>query len=247
MTNREPQLADAFVDLADTLVNDFDAVDFLHSLVGHLVDLLDVTAAGIMMSDQRGGLEVLASSSEETRLLELFETQNDEGPCLDCFRSGEPVGHVDMAAMRKAWPVFTPRMVEAGFQSAQAIPLRLRRQTIGAVNVFRSESGLMAAGDLKVGRALADVATIGLIQSRSITARDTVAEQLQSALNSRILIEQAKGAFAERTGLGVDEAFQVMRAYARSTGRRLSDVGAQVLDGTLDPATLGMTRSNGPG
>jgi len=247
MTSREPQLVDAFVDLADTLVNDFDAVDFLHTLVAHLVDLLDVTAAGIMMSDQRGGLEVLASSSEEARLLELFETQNDEGPCLDCFRSGEPVGHEDIAAMRKAWPVFTPRMVEAGFQAAQAIPLRLRKQTIGAVNVFRTGGGLMGAADLKVGRALADVATIGLIQSRSITARDIVAEQLQSALNSRILIEQAKGALAERSGLGVDEAFRVMRSYARSSGRRLSDVALQVLDGSLDPATLSRTRSNQPG
>lgn len=233
MTTREQLVAETFVELADTLVAEFDVIELLHTLASRSVELLDVSAAGIMMSDQRGGLTVMASSAEEARLLELYELQNNEGPCLDCVRSGEPVVPADLAAMRTAWPEFTRRLQEFGFSTAQAIPLRLRSETIGALNLFRTSSTPMTQADLALGQALADVATIGLIQERAIAASQLLAEQLQAALNSRILLEQAKGVLAERTGLPMDQAFQLMRSHARNQGRRLGDIATEIIDGSL--------------
>jgi len=227
-----------FVELADTLVDDFDVIDLLHTLASRSVELLDASAAGIMLADQRGGLQVMASSTEEARLLELYELQNDEGPCLDCFRSGRPVAQDGLPAMRSSWPAFTERLQELGFNSAQALPLRLRSNTIGALNIFRTSPGPLTEADLRLGQAMADVATIGLMQERAITARELLAEQLQTALNSRIVLEQAKGVLAERTGLPVDQVFQMMRAYARNGGLRLSEVAAQVTDGSISDVLL---------
>lgn len=238
MTPREPRLLETLVELADTLVDEFDAVELLHTLVIRTVELLDVSAAGLMMSDQRGGLQVMASSSEEVRLLELVELQSDEGPCLECFRSGSPVAYDDLTSMRTAWPTFTAAVEKAGFQSAEAIPLRLRKETIGALNIFRATQGSMTADDRQVARAFADMATIGLLQERVIATRDVLAEQLQSALNSRVLLEQAKGVLAERTGLGMEQAFLAMRSHARSTGQRLGVVAEQIITGSLDVTAL---------
>lgn len=238
MKSREQLLASTFVDLADTLVADFDVVDFLHTLVSRSVELLDANAAGIMLADLRGGLKVMASSTEEVRLLELYELQNDEGPCLDCFRSGTPVGRADLPAMRGSWPAFAERLQELGFNSAQAIPMRLRSETIGALNLFRIEPGRLTEADLWIGQAMAHVATVGLIQERAIAAKELLAEQLQAALSSRVLIEQAKGVLAERTGLQLDEAFHVMRGYARSHSHRLGEIAAQIIDGSIDKELL---------
>ncbi|TKG59274.1 GAF and ANTAR domain-containing protein [Prauserella endophytica] len=234
MTSREQLLASTFVSLADTLVADFDVIDFLHTLATRSVELLNVDAAGIMLADGKGGLHVMASSTEEARLLELYELQNNEGPCLDCYRSGRPVARDDQSAMRQSWPAFTKELQGLGFHSAQALPMRLRDQTIGALNLFRLQPGQLNQADLSLGQAMADVATVGLLQERAIAASELLATQLQTALASRVQLEQAKGVLAQRAGLPMDEAFQVMRAYARSHNRRLSDVAAQIIDGTLD-------------
>jgi transcriptional regulator with GAF, ATPase, and Fis domain len=249
MTSREQLLASTFVDLADTLVADFDVIDFLHTLATRSVELLDADAAGIMLADRDGGLHVMASSAEEARLLELYELQNNEGPCLDCFRSGRPVARDDLPAMRSSWPAFTEQLQGLGFRSAQALPMRLRDETIGALNLFRLEPGLLSEVDLGIGQAMADVATVGLIQERSIAASELLATQLQTALTSRVQLEQAKGVLAERTGLPLAEAFQLMRDYARGRGRRLSEVAAQIVEGVLDDEVLrkgGRTRSHPP-
>lgn len=233
MTSREQLLATTFVELADTLVADFDVIDFLHTMATRSVELLDADAAGIMLADRDGGLHVMASSAEEARLLELYELQNNEGPCLDCFRSGRPVARDDLPAMRTSWPAFTDQLQQLGFRSAQALPMRLRDETIGALNLFRSEPGLLSEADLGIGQAMADVATVGLIQERAIAASELLATQLQTALTSRVQLEQAKGILAERTGLPVDQAFLAMRDFARNSGRRLSDVAAQIIEGTI--------------
>ena len=233
MTAREELIADTFVELADTLVAEFDVIDFLHTLVERAVALLDADAGGIMLADQRGGLEVLAASSHEVRLVELFELQNHEGPCLEAFQTGEAVTKSDLAEMRAAWPSFTTRLEQAGFASAQAVPMRLREEVIGALNVFRVSSGALNAADMKMARALADVATVGLLQERTIHARERLAEQLQGALNSRVLIEQAKGVIAERSALSIDRAFAVMRTYARRNGKSLHTVATEVLKDRL--------------
>jgi transcriptional regulator with GAF, ATPase, and Fis domain len=246
MMSRERLLATTFVNLADTLVAEFDVIDFLHTLAARSVELLDADAAGIMLADRDGGLHVLASSAEEAHLLELYELQNNEGPCLDCFRSGRPVARDGLPAMRSSWPAFTEQLEQLGFHSAQALPMRLRDQTIGALNLFRLEPGLLNEADLGIGQAMADVATVGLIQERAIAASELLATQLQTALISRVQLEQAKGMLAQRTGLPLGQAFQLMRDYARSRGRRLSDVAAQIIEGVLDDEVLRNDRRTRP-
>ena len=246
---RERRLADAFVDLADTLVADYDVLDFLHGLAGHCVELLEVDAAGLMLADREGTLRVAASSTEQVRLLELFELQNEEGPCLECFRSGEAVAEEDLSEDGSSrWPQFSREALSAGFRSVAALPMRLREDTIGALNLFRSEPGPLLAVDRMVAQALADVATIGILQERGSRRREVLAQQLQQALTSRIVIEQAKGVIAERLGVHVDEAFERMRGYARSHGEQLSEVARRVvardLDLTPDASSRGSSESS---
>lgn len=247
MTIREQLLASTFVDLADTLVADFDVIDFLHTLATCSVELLDADAAGIMLADPHGDLHVMASSAEEARLLELYELQNNEGPCLDCFRTGRPVAQDDLSAMRSVWPIFTQRLQQLGYRSAQALPMRLREETIGALNLFRTRPGRLSDADLGIGQAMADVATVGLMQERAIATRELLTTQLQNALTSRVQLEQAKGMLAQRTGLSMDRAFQLMRDYARSHNRRLSDVAAEIISGSIRDEQLGRSQRARPG
>jgi len=225
------QLADVFVEMADTLVDDFDVIDFLHVLTERCVQLLDVSAAGLLLTDQHNALQVVAASSERTRLLELFQLQTDEGPCVDCFHTGQPVSVADLSSGGR-WPRFTAVAAEAGFAAVHALPMRLRADVIGAVNLFGTQPGALDGEKLRIGQALADVATIGLLQQRAIRQRDTLTEQLQHALNSRILIEQAKGVLAERYHLDVADAFALLRDGARSRKRRLSELAQAIVDGT---------------
>jgi len=237
---RERLLADAFVELADTLVADYDVLDFLHGLAAHCVDLLDIDAAGLMLADRRGVLRVAASSSEQVRLLELYELQNEEGPCLECFASGVAVSSDDLTNGDGArWPRFGSEATAAGFRSVLALPLRLRSETIGALNMFRTGAGPLGRVDRSLAQALADVATIGILQERGSQRREVLARQLQDALTSRVVIEQAKGVIAERLGLHVDEAFDLMRRHARSENEKLSDVARRVVSRELD---LGSSR-----
>ncbi|MGW6443179.1 GAF domain-containing protein [Lentzea sp. NPDC055074] len=237
-TQRESRLLEAFVQLADTLVDDYDVVDVLHRLVEHCVQLLDATAAGLMLSDQHGGLRVVAYSSEQTRMLELFQVQASEGPCLDCVHSGEPVLVADLTTETQRWPRFAPLAVEEGFASVHAVPMRLRRETIGTLNLFRRETGTLSDEDLLVVRALADTATIGILQERAIRRGEVVTEQLQTALNSRVIIEQAKGVLAFAGDLEMEQAFHALRGYARNSGRRLADVARELVVGDLLPGAL---------
>jgi transcriptional regulator with GAF, ATPase, and Fis domain len=231
-------LSDTFVELTDTMVAGFDVIDFLHMLTDRSVQLLDVKAAGLLLADPRGELRVVAASSEAARLIELFQLQNDQGPCLDCFRSGQPVQAADLAAEGARWPRFAPAARQAGFTAVQALPMRLREQVIGALNLFRAGPGAFAAADVRVGQALADVATISLLQERSMRRSDTLNEQLQTALNSRVVIEQAKGKLAERLGVDMGQAFSLLRDFARARNRRLSELAQAFVDGTETLASL---------
>lgn len=237
----QQRLLDVVVQLADTLVAEFDMIDFLHTLTETCVELLDADAAGLMLADQRGQLQVIASSTEETRLVELFELQHDEGPCLDCYRDGAAITNIDPDEAEQRWPTFGTAVRAAGFRSVHALPLRLRDEVIGAINLFLARPGTQSLQDLSLGQALADIATIGLLQERAIHERQILSEQLQSALNSRVLIEQAKGILAERHGLELAPAFTVMRTYARRTRNPLVLVASDVIAGTLDQATLQRT------
>ncbi len=225
-------LSDTFVELTDTLVAGFDVIDFLHVLTDRSVQLLDVSAAGLLLADPRGELRVVAASTEAARLLELFQLQNDQGPCLDCFRSGQPVQAADLAAETARWPRFAAAARQAGFAAVQALPMRLRDQVIGALNLFRAAPGPFDPADVRIGQALADVATISLLHERSMRHSDALNEQLQTALNSRVLIEQAKGKLAERLGTDMDHAFTLLRDIARNRNLRLSDLAQAFIDGT---------------
>jgi transcriptional regulator with GAF, ATPase, and Fis domain len=227
-------LSDTFVDLADTMVADFDVIDFLHVLTDRSTALLGASAAGVLLADPRGQLRVAAASSEAAGVVELFQIQNDQGPCLDCFRNGRPVTAADLAVADQQWPRFAAAATAAGFYGVQALPMRLRNQVIGALNLFASEPGPFRPADLRVGQALADVATIGLLQERHLRRSETVAEQLQGALNSRVVIEQAKGKLAERYGLDMDQAFRLLREHARNTNQRLTDLARDFVSSAAD-------------
>jgi GAF domain-containing protein len=227
----EIQLSDVFVEMADTLVDDFDMIDFLHVLTERCVELLGVSAAGLLLTDEHHTLQVVAASSERTRLLELFQLQTDQGPCVECFRTGQPISVADLPTAGR-WPRFTAAAAEVGFAAVHALPMRLRAEVIGALNLFDTGPGALDDGKLRIGQALADVATIGLLQHRAIHRRDTLTEQLQTALNSRVLIEQAKGILAERLQLDMADAFTLLRGNARSRNRRLSDLARAIIDGS---------------
>lgn len=232
--SREHRLADVFVTLADTLVGGFDLVGLFDDLAGACVDLVDVTAAGLMLVDASGRLRVMASSSERSRMLELLEIQNDEGPCLDCYRGGESVLVEDLAAENGRWPRFSEEATRVGFGAVYALPMRLRDETIGALNLFHRDPHAVPPARLQLAQAFADVATIGILQQRAVHSRDELAEQLQTALNSRLIIEQAKGVLAERGGLDMVAAFALLRGHARRTNRKLSDVATAVVAGERD-------------
>lgn len=232
---REHMLAETFVGLADTLVDDYDVVDLLDQLVAVCVSLFGVTAAGLLLVDHRGRLSVVASSSEQTRLLEVFQLQHNEGPCRDCVKSGATVMSDNLDRESDRWPQFVPAARRAGFQSVVALPLRLRNETIGGLNMFDVGTVRMTEEDRRLAQALADVATIGILQQRSIHRSAVLAEQLQQALNSRVLIEQAKGVIAERGNVDMEAAFQTLRTFARNHNLRLSDVAGAVVSGSLDP------------
>ncbi|MEU5562117.1 GAF and ANTAR domain-containing protein [Micromonospora musae] len=228
----EIHLSDVFVELADTLVDDFDVIEFLHVLADRCVQLLGVSAAGLLVVDQHDNLQVVAASSERTRLLELFQLQTDQGPCVDCYRTGQPVSVTDLRAASHRWPRFTAAAAEVGFTAVHALPMRLRSDVIGALNLFDTRPGALDDGTARIGQALADAATIGLLQQRAIHHRDILTTQLQTALNSRVLIEQAKGVLAERLHVDVGEAFALLRDGARSRNRRLSDLAQAIVEGS---------------
>ncbi|HEX6424368.1 MAG TPA: GAF and ANTAR domain-containing protein, partial [Acidimicrobiales bacterium] len=213
---RETLLARTLVELADTLVADFDVVDLLTVLTDGCVDVLDVGAAGIMLAAPDGDLRVMASSSEAMRVLELFELQSQEGPCLDCYRTGAPVVNQDLATVDGRWPRFAAEALAGGFRSVHALPLRLRGTVIGALNLFHIDPGEMRPADVAAAQAMADVATIAILQHRAVLEAQVLNDQLNDALNSRIVIEQAKGMVAERAGVDMERAFARLRGHARN-------------------------------
>lgn len=236
-TQREALLGRSLVELADTLVDDFRAVDYLYLLCARCVEALEVDEVGVLLADPQGVLELSAASSEQMDLLELFEMQQAEGPCYDAFVTGEAVAHSDITddvAMER-WPRFAPRAAEIGFRSVFGFPLRLRTDVIGALNLFRYEAGPFAGDDVIAGRTMADMAAVGVMQERAVRSAELRAEQLQHARDGRVIVEQAKGALVERLGISAEEAFTRMRHHARTERLQLTDVCAATIEGDLTP------------
>ncbi len=234
-TTRDQSIVQFLVDVADNLVDDFDVVELLTKLTERCVNLLGISAAGVMLASPPDELRLVASSNDAMQVVELFELQANEGPCLDAFRTGERVRHHSLGSGSGPWPQFSKVAVAAGFRSVSALPLRLRDTTIGALNLFSVEESPMDEGDLLVARAFADLATISVIQHGATTEARRVNEQLSGALASRVVIEQAKGVIAERADIEIPEAFSRLRTYARSHSLLLAEVAQIAIDGTLDP------------
>lgn len=228
-------LSDLFVEIADTLVDDFDLVLFLQSLAGHVAVVSEATAVGLMLADQEGELRFMAASDESVEMLELLQLQAQEGPCLDCYVTGERVVDADLSTALDRWPVFATASLEAGYAAVHAFPMKLRDSVIGSINAFSTRSVRLGDDEQRLIQGLADIATIAILQERAVSRAEAVTEQLQSALNSRIVIEQAKGALAQMAGVTVDQAFEIMRSRARSSRRRMVEVAHDVL-------TEGLTR-----
>lgn len=226
--DRESAVTDAFVSLATSLADGVDVVDLLSGLAADTTRLLDVTSTGMLLADKRGVLHVVAASSEATRNLEVFQLQRDQGPCLDCYRSGAAVSVADLGAEAGRWPSFVAAAIEAGFASVHAVPMRLRETVLGAVGFFGASVGSLGNDDLRLGQALAHVAAVALVQERAAADTALINAQLQQALDSRVVLEQAKGVLAQRGGLDMDEAFAVLRRYARDHNLRLTDVAHAV-------------------
>ena len=229
----QQRLLETFVKLADTLIDDYDVVDLLQLLVDTCRDVLDTTAAGILLADSRGELEVVASTSEASRLVEMMQLSAEQGPCIESYRSGRRVSVPDIEISKDEWWQFRGSALAQGFRSMDALPLRLRDTTIGTLNLLRSEPGEAPEDTILAAQAIADVATIGILHERTLRESTILSEQLQAALNSRIVIEQAKGVISHTKGVSIDDAFTLMRQYARSHSVGLSIVAARIVDRSL--------------
>ncbi|MFJ6695807.1 ANTAR domain-containing protein [Streptomyces sp. NPDC091272] len=228
----QQRVMDILVEAVDTLTHDFDLIDFLHRLSTRCVELLDVDAAGVLLVDEFGQLQLIAASDERTRLLELFALQHEQGPCVSCYRTGQGQLNIDLTSpvATAGFGPFAQRARERGFVRTHALPLRLREEVIGALNLFSTRPERLSAQDLTVGQALSDVATIAILQQRTIARGDIERAQLQSALHSRIVIEQAKGILSERQSIELDAAFDALRSYARHHQLRITDLASQIID-----------------
>lgn len=236
-------MAQTMVQLADTLVSDFDLVEVLTGLAHRCVEALGVSAAGVMIASPAGELQAIASSSETMRVLELFELQSHEGPCLDCYATGTAVSYQSLDAAEQ-WPRFAPKAIEAGFSAVQALPMRLRETTIGALNLFHLERGAMRDVDLVIAQAFADIATIAILQHRTATEKQELNNQLNNALTTRIVIEQAKGMLAVRGSVDMEHAFNSLRNYARTNNLKLAQVCVDLVNGRLAASALDQRRGS---
>ncbi|MGW1490449.1 ANTAR domain-containing protein [Streptomyces sp. NPDC002402] len=234
--SREQQVSAVFVQVADSLIDDFDLIEFLEQLCAHCVTLLDVSAAGILLANEKDAMQTIAASDEATHLLELFALQHNQGPCLECYRSGTARTNIDLNSptATSAWPAFAARARRSGLRTSHVFPLRLRNRAVGAMNVFHTSLQPLSPQDASLAQALADVATIALLQQRDLDQEQAEKAQLQRALTTRILIEQAKGILAERWNTNPDIAFATLRTYARAHQLRISDCARQIIDQTLD-------------
>lgn len=227
--DREHAVTQAFVSLANSLVEGFDIVELLSGLTTNCARLLDVASAGLLLADPRGALHVVAASSERTHNLELFQLQREEGPCLDCYHQAAPVTAADLPAETERWPQFVAAATEMGFLSVHALPMRLRDNVLGTLGLFGTRTGTLDEDDLNLAQALAHVASVAIVADKASTDQAIVNEQLQTALRSRVVIEQAKGLLAQLGDMDMEEAFAVLRHYARDHNERLSDLAGRMI------------------
>jgi transcriptional regulator with GAF, ATPase, and Fis domain len=228
-TDREQVLTRAFVSIANSMADGVDVVELLSGLARDCAQLLDIASAGLLLADPHGGLHVLAASSEPTRELEIFQVQREQGPCVECYRTGQPVNVDDLTREASRWPDFVAAALAAGFASVHTVPMRLRDTVLGALGLFGTSTGLLGADDLALAQALAHVASIAIVVDKAASDQVTINHQLQTALDSRVIIEQAKGILAQFGGLDMEQSFNVLRRYARDHNQRLSSLARHLV------------------
>jgi GAF domain-containing protein len=236
--DRTADITQAFVAIANTMVDGLDVVDLLTGVTSDCARLLDIASAGLLLADHHGVLHVVAASSERTRNVELFQLQRDEGPCLDCYHSGQPVSVADLAVEAERWPLFVHAATEAGFASVHAVPMRLRDTRLGTLGLFGTTVGPLSDSDLNLAQALAHVASIALVADKAATDAAIINQQLQTALTSRVVVEQAKGLVAQLGGLDMDQSFAAIRRFARDHNERLTDVATRLVSRELPVAEV---------
>ncbi len=234
----EQRLAETFVALADTLVDEFDVLDFLNTLAERAAELLNVSAAAVVLSDQRGGLATTAASSEQARGLGFLAAEADDGPCRECLEHGTTVTSSELDAENERWPRFVPAAAEYGYHAAAAVPMRLRGQVIGALTLLNQHPHAVEESSTRLGQALADVATISILQQRAIDRTEILSEQLQATLNNNVTLAQARGVLAEHGNLALPQAHALLRQHARDHHQRLSELARDIADGTVHSSEL---------
>jgi GAF domain-containing protein len=236
MAEQERTMLEAFVTLADSLVGDYEVNEFLRMLMERCAEVFEVTTAGVMLESADGHLRIAAALSAEMEELEQAEVDNEDGPCHEAYRTGEPVvaDDLDTSDVADRWPRVVDRMREMGLKAVYAFPLRLRDDRIGALNLYRAAPGAFRDEDVRLAQAMADVATIGILQVRKLESAEQRAGQLQHALDSRVVIEQAKGIVSARRDVSVDEAFHAIRRHARSHGRNIHEVARSIIEEGAD-------------
>lgn len=236
---RERSMVRAFVDLAGGLVGDFDVQDLLHRLAEHCVRLVDsMSACGVMLLDRTNVLSVVAAFPDVGRALDVAQLEVGDGPCLECVRTGRGVHSTDLIEDGARWPRWSRLAVARDFRTVYATPLRLGDQIIGTLNLFGPSPTDSTEQDLLIIRALADVATITILQQRSVSRAAALNTQLQTALASRIAVEQAKGVLSESLGVDMDEAFTILRHNSRSTNTKLTVLAGYLASGRIKAAEL---------
>ncbi len=235
---REPAVSAVFVALTSDLATGSDVVDVLSGLTASCAQLLDIASAGLLLADRRGALHVVAASSDATRVLEMFQLQIEQGPCVDCFLTKAPVSVGDLSQERERWPRFVDAAYRQGFVSVHAVPLRLRERALGSLGLFGARAGELNEQDRALAQAFADVASVALVQDRVAADTNLVNDQLQAALHSRVVIEQAKGILAHQGELDMDQAFAALRRFSRDHNLRLTDVARTLVSRERDPAEV---------
>lgn len=236
--SRETFISSAFVAIADTLTTDFDIVDMLHTLVEQCTLILDTSQGGLMLVDGRGELQLMTSTSQGADFVEVMQLNSAAGPCIECFTTGTAVSVPNINDTGDKWPDFTSGALQRGFLSAHATPMRLRGHVIGTMNLFSTKRGALSERDASLAQALTDVATIGILQQRVITETNMLAEQLHRALDSRVLIEQAKGMVAHSLNVSMDDAFTALRNYSRERSVSLRSVAEGISDRTISVSVI---------
>jgi ANTAR domain len=221
--------AQAFADATSALIRDHDVTDVLSRLVRDSAELLSADAVGVLVSNSQGEVELLSSTSHDLTELELFQIQQDAGPCIECMRTTAIVAVIGTEQINARWPEVGPAIVAAGYQAVHAYPLRWHGLTIGAMNVFQSALDAAPPDELMLGQALADIATIVLVQSTDLTLQQ-VTDRVQQALQARTDIEQAKGVLAYRHDIDMAAAFELLRGMAAADSTLTASAAAVIAD-----------------